>query len=325
MRNSYLPLALSTLVGGLPAMAQGKVLVTCAKGSLCSGSSVRFTETQEGAPQARFRWASAPVQAIQEDGIFAAPVVEQVTLFTVTATSLADGKSQGELPILVWPGDPASVALHLAMPLFEAELNGPALSGRPFLTFETPGARFFPDAQVTASGLPAAIGKQVAGYGMAVPLRLDAKHADADGVLLTYREGADLQRVDGTGRLSTQVTLTGRVRDCNLEVLRQVDAKAGTWTSHLDAPGLQVRGLVPLAGNPVALDGEAEADGKGTGARFRSPYRLACLGDLGKGTAGEPVDLKVTPPRPGRMDVRISMLADDGHTRHTALPVLAEL
>jgi hypothetical protein len=126
--------------------------------------------------------------------------------------------------------------------------------------------------------------RMLAGYGL--PTRLAwTTVPGAAGQLLSYRAsypgpGADIVRMDVTGRTAIDLTFTDAVSGCTLEILVPNRKSAESWTSVTRQGRVLVRGLLPLAGNPVAEAGSADPairDGQGVSARFGAPAGVALV------------------------------------------------
>jgi len=114
-----------------------------------------------------------------------------------------------------------------------------------------------------------------AGYGLPITLRWQPA-AGAQAQLLSYREGDNVVRRDVTGLDALEVTLRGRVDGFTVEALQRLPGKS-RWRSQMQRFPLHLRGLLPLAGNPLA--GAGHADAAGLSARLREPFGLVQLED----------------------------------------------
>jgi hypothetical protein len=149
----------------------------------------------------------------------------------------------------------------------------------PFLDLET-GVRFGPadgkagpvKAQAPAR---ASMGRcHLLGYGLKTDLDL-TEVATAGAALLSWREGREVRRMDASGGVLKDFQLRARAEGAQLESLDAAPPDGKGRVSQLHALSLQVRGVVPFAGNAVA---EPEhKDGTGVSARFKDPCGLATV------------------------------------------------
>jgi hypothetical protein len=114
---------------------------------------------------------------------------------------------------------------------------------------------------------------QILGYGLKVPVQLPRMGVQPEAQLVSYFEGGEPVRVDATGGHQVLVCARGPVTGARVEALNRSGGRA--WMSRIHPLDLRVRGLIPLAGNPVA--GPGDQDGRGLSARFRGPHGLAVL------------------------------------------------
>jgi len=162
-----------------------------------------------------------------------------------------------------------------------------AETGPPFRNPASPGGRFG-----AATGAPVVIrewplwvndgqdipqNRPLLGYGCPATFSWDPPPAGARQLfsfLAPQRgQGEDaVCRELPAGASATTEAFTEPVQSIQVETLWQ---EAGVWRSELFSTPPTVRGLLPLAGNPVA--GAGHQDGRGTAARLRAPLGIAAL------------------------------------------------
>jgi hypothetical protein len=224
---------------------------------------------------AQVRWTASGGAEVSPEGLFTAPDVVAPTTFWVRAASVEESHVGAEASVAVLPGDRTLLSLAGAMdsamgPECWAAFNA---RGLPFLDLES-GRRYGPSAQVKPSLVrPSGCRPCVVGYGLPVRVRLAHLGSQARGHLLSLEEGEGVSRYDLGGEDPITLTVRGKVGACRVESLYGY-AEGRRWGSVVLPFSIQVRGLVPFAGNPVT-DEAATVDGRGLSARFERPAGLA--------------------------------------------------
>jgi hypothetical protein len=244
-----------------------------------SGDLVVFQALVQGFQKtAQVRWTATGGATISAEGLFTAPEVLGPTTFWVRATSVEDSVVSGEAFVAVLPVSDALLSLAAAVGSSMGPEVWTAFNARnlPFLDLET-GHRYGPPAQVKpAFTRRSRCRPSVVGYGLPARLRLAYLGHQARGHLLSLEEGDGVSRYDLADSGPCILTVRGKVKACRVESLYEYD-EAGHWGSVLLPFDIQVRGVVPFAGN-VVTDEVATVDGQGLSARFESPAGLALVG-----------------------------------------------
>jgi hypothetical protein len=201
-------------------------------------------------------------------GVYAAPAVDRPCPVTVQATCRQDPVTTAEMSFLVLPAEPFKV---MASVLGEDCLE--TFSTR--LPFLDPAARtrFDPQARVKPSRARRQNGRvHLAGYGL--PFTVQWRPQGTHAQLLSYGLGHGMVRREVTGEQSREIIPTDRMRTITVESLQRAPDGV-SWESIIDSFTVQLRGLVPHAGNPLA--GPVHQDGPGVSARFREPFGVVVL------------------------------------------------
>lgn len=288
------------------AFGQVTVQVSPAASVLPAGKQLAFTVGVKGTGQQGCAWSLPDGEGeLSPEGVFTAPVLAESKVLRIRATSTAEPGSWGEASVLVLRSEQG---LSCTWDLV-AKTQGPqawrpfTTDGKPFLDVET-GLRYDPRAEVAPTPCRApAQSSQWVGYGLPVPIHWHQALAGADGLLLSVREGGEVLRFNVTGQPSQVVQARGWIQEAGLEILHRRDG--ARWESQTLPLKVQVRGVVPFAGNPAA--GPGHEDGPGLQARFRKPWGLALLGSPRTGDCACVVA--------DAEDHAIRMVAQDGGTR----------
>ena len=191
--------------------------------------------------------------------------------YRVQATSVADCAAWDSTSVLILPDH---AALRTAGAVLGPELLAAGWSNAlPFQDLAGTGRFGDPRAQVTGLQAAGYADQQLVGYGLKVPVTWPPMGLLPDAQMLSYLESGEPVRIEVTGSTHAEVQVRGTVTQAHLEALNQ--AGRNLWTSRIQRLRIKVRGLVPVAGNPVA--GPGDADGSWLSARFRRPAGLAML------------------------------------------------
>lgn len=260
--------------------AQAEVQVEPYQATLVPGATCAFK-----APHgANWRWSmvAGPGAIDARTGVYLAPPLQDAATARVRATLEADPAIWGEAAIALLPL-PAK-PFDLVTQVLGHGWVVPFSAGLPFLDPET-GERMTAEAIHDSAWVR---GPRIwAGYG--IPFTLRWEPVPGAQALLSYREGGEAVRRDVTGQASQVIVPRGQIAQCRVEALFR--GPSGGWSSRVQATQVDVRGLFPFAGNPVA--GAGHQDGVGLAARFAQPFGLARLPTV----AGAGVALLVTDPR----------------------------
>jgi hypothetical protein len=219
--------------------------------------------------------------SIHEDtGAYTAPDLPVAAQVRVRAARRDDPGRFGEATVTVLPAQPFDLIGKVLGPGWLEAWSGDL----PSLDLAT-GKRFPAPGPVAPAHLPLALPKAFrAGFGLPCTLRWTARPG-AQAELLSIREGTEVTRLDVTGRDTHEAVFRSPVHDCTVEALA---AKAqGGWESRLQRLQVDVRGLFPFTGNPLAEEGHQ--DGPGLSARFREAFDavrvpvIDCCGRVGWG------------------------------------------
>lgn len=129
------------------------------------------------------------------------------------------------------------------------------------------------------------------GHGLPCALAWTAEPA-ARGALLSIREDGEVWRRDVTGQDALVRVFHAPVHGVTVESL-EPQAPSG-WRSRTQVLTVDVRGVFPLAGNPLAEGGHQ--DGRGLSARFREAFQAAAIPLPWEPGQREPWGLVVTDP-----------------------------
>ena len=293
---------------GLPA---GAVTVTlnAPAGPLEPGRTIVFRAQVEGAGDRPLcHWAvqepGAPAGAAEgallaegPDGSleFTAPAAGGTRTFLVRATSRADPRAFDQMEIQVRPAAaPATPAWAYPDPVRDLpkdledlcwayadrealQLRTGLAEGPPFRSGPVPAPWTIVPTLRSGLNCNGHFGNPILGYGCPAVLSWAWAPAGARQ-LLTCRvahrgdgEEAVIREVPSQAA-ATALTLIEAVQSVELETLI---AQGKGWRSQLSSACPAVRGLLPLAGNPVA--GAGYQDGRGPGTRFRAPAGVTAL------------------------------------------------
>jgi hypothetical protein len=192
--------------------------------------------------------------------------------YRVQAASVADPAAWDSTEVVILPDQQA---LRTVLEVLGPEVLAPRWSDAlPFQDLAGTGRFGDPRAQVTELRDAGYATQQLVGYGLKVPVDWPRMGLLPDAQMLSYLESGEPVRIDVTGSAFAEVQVRGTVTRAQLEGLNQ--GAPALWTSRIQRLRLKVRGLVPVAGNPLTDPGDA--DGSWLSARFRRPAGLAMLG-----------------------------------------------
>jgi hypothetical protein len=197
-------------------------------------------------------------------GRYTAPGTTTVRTIRITATR---GDGSGSAQVTLLPDQPFGLLDRVLGPGWLE----PYSRDLPFVDLAT-GLRFPAPGRIVARGLALSSRVWRTGLGQPLPLEWQA-HPDARGMLLSWREGAEVVRRDVTGQAGATLTPHDRVRQCQVEALVPVDGRPGCYRSLYEPFQVQVRGLLPWSGSALAEPGHA--DGTAAEARYHEPWSLA--------------------------------------------------
>jgi hypothetical protein len=243
-----------------------------------AAASLTFRARVLNAVQDGCRWSVAgPGGALSPTGVFIAPPGD----YTVRATSLADAEAWDETRVLVLPDH---AALRTVADLLGPGAFAPGWSeALPFGDIAGPGR--FGDPRAVVEPLQGAgyAELQIVGYGLKVPVSWPRWGLRPDALLLSFLESGEPVRIEPGGMHFCEIQARGAVTLAQVEALNR--GTPSSWMSRTQKLRIKVRGLVPLAGNPLTEPGHA--DGSWLSARFRRPAGLAML-DNGTLVAADP-------------------------------------
>ena len=264
------------------APAQAEVQVKPYEATLVPGAACPFKASEGKVPPgASWRWSmvSGPGEIDARTGLYLAPPLQAAATARVRAALETDPAIWGEavIVLLPLPAAPFDLVTQVLGHGWVVHYSG----GLPFLDPET-GERM--TSEVIQDSAWVRNPRIWAGYG--IPFTLTWKPVPGAQALLSYQEGGEVIRRDVTGQASQVIVPRGEIDHCRVECLFRTPA--GGWSSRVQATQVDVRGLFPFAGNPVA--GTGHQDGAGLAARFAQPFGLAKIPE----TPGGRVALLVT-------------------------------
>jgi hypothetical protein len=255
-----------------------------------AGQTLNLKALLAGAETGGCRWAllEGPFGATltEAGGEFRAPLLAQPGLFRVRAALADRPEVQADALITVLPRQP----FDLVGQVLDGWLDEVYSRELPFLDLAT-GRSFRPDLQGAENAYPDTPDQLlpclVAGYGLPAMVRWPPR-PQAEAQLLSYRNGDHWVRLDVSGRKEQELCLRENVVRITVEALDRPGAPGtanlwyrrggdAPWCRHFTVIPVGVRGMLLLAGNPLA--GAGMLDGGGLEARFREPWGLAWVGD----------------------------------------------
>jgi len=249
------------------APAQAEVQVKPCQATLVPGAACGFKASAGKAPpDANWRWSmvSGPGEIDARTGLYLAPPLQAAATARVRAALEADPATWGEAVIVLLPLPAAP--FELVTQVLGHGWVVPFSGGLPFLD---PGT----GERMTSEGIQdsawARNPRIWAGHG--IPFTLAWEPVPGAQALLSYQEGGEVIRRDVTGQASQVIVPRGEIEHCRVECLSR--APGGGWSSRVQATQVDVRGLFPFSGNPVA--GAGHQDGVGLAARFAQPFGVA--------------------------------------------------
>ena len=221
---------------------------------------------------------------VSSSGLFTAPLETKGETCVIRVTSQEDPEARAEVAIQVedlrkdtskpWtetldllPEETRILTEVLGTTMGKEILTPWELKSRPFVNFAS-GQRFLAEPRVVEKRHRIMDPAEV---GVGLEHVINNFWKPAKGALLSYRQGEDWTRVDGTGPEPIVLKLDRKVDEAYLELLSD-DGKGGTF-SQIIPYELTLRGVMPFAGNPDALPGHV--DGRGREAAFLGPTFLA--------------------------------------------------
>ncbi|MDR3670954.1 MAG: hypothetical protein P4L36_08920 [Holophaga sp.] len=268
---SFRPLhSILLAVSALALPAQVSVTIAPRLPVLLAGQTLAFTARVLNTRQSQCLWSvSGDGATIGPDGVLTGAPGE----YRVEATSVADSGACDSTTVLILPD-------HAALRTVNGVLGPGVLAASwsdalPFQDLAGTGRFGDPGAQVTELRDAGYAVQQVIGYGLKVPVSWPRMGLLPDAQLLSYLESGEPVRIDATGGVYAEVQARGTVALAQMEALNR--GGRNLWTSRTQRLRIKVRGLLPVAGNP--LTGPGDADGSWLSARFRRPVGLAMLGN----------------------------------------------
>ncbi|MDR3670167.1 MAG: hypothetical protein P4L36_04950 [Holophaga sp.] len=260
----------------VPALAG--VQVEPRRATLTPGGICAFKASEDGVPSgAGWSWSlvSGPGEIDARTGVYRAPPLQAAGTARVRAALEADPDIRGEASIVLLPL-PAN-PFDLVTQVLGHGWVEPFPGGLPFLDLGT-GQRMTLEAIHDSAWVRAP--RIWAGCG--IPFTLTWEPVPGAQTLLSYQEGGELIRRDVTGQASQVIVPRGQIHQCRVESLRRTPG--GGWSSRAQVAQVEVRGLFPFSGNPVA--GAGHQDGVGLAARFTQPFGVVNVpGDPDAGVA----------------------------------------
>lgn len=267
------------LLAGVPVLAQVQVRpreVTLAPGQTCA-----FEARLAAAPMDRagerdglqWRWTVEGGGGDVADGWFIAHPAVQSRRVRVRATLAACPDLWEEAVVTVLAAEVPVGLVGLLGQVLGPDWVTPYTESLPFVDVAT-GRRFPHAGAVDAWPFRPGLPPVEVGYGLPLRLAWTAAPPGAEATLLSCWLDCELARRDVTGLDAITLTLRAWPEDFQVESLQR--RPEGGWISTIQRGEIQLRGLVPVVGNPLVQP--ALADGRGLSARFREPYGMLVLG-----------------------------------------------
>jgi len=248
--------------------AQAEIVILPRAATVLEGRTCAFhlaLATGERVPAADWRWTleSGPGSVDPDTGVYTAPPVAQPCTVKLRATYQPFATLSAEAALLVLPHQPFDIVDKVLGPGWVQPLPAPF----PFLDPAT-GQR-----PPHGRGSLWNTGTRTCRTGYGLPLTLTwTPQPWAQATLLSYGRGPEQVQVDVSGQRQQVIPATGALRDYTVEAMRR-RPEGGTWQGVIQRGSIQVRGLLPHAGNAVAAPGHE--DGWGPEARFQEPFGMA--------------------------------------------------
>jgi hypothetical protein len=252
----------------LPAASQAQVMIQPQAGALLPGRTCAFRVSLEGhraVDPAEWTWTRSPALGSLDEatGRYTAPDVAEPTLVAIQVQRRSAPRTKGHALLLLLPWLPFDIVGKVDpgwLSPYSEELPflGPFQEPEAGRAVDTPGSPRDPDPFV--------------GYGLPFTLSWTPQPR-AESQRLTLVQGNEATCLDVTGQDRQEFTLTGRVRRCRVEGFAPCRWRAADFVCLIQEFRICLRGLVPMAGNPLAEPGHVDA--AGLSARFREPFGLA--------------------------------------------------